>query len=129
MTRKTSCRMRITSPRKIRWRFVLPVRLTPSSVSDNTDVVDWAVAEEMELDPQPGPGPASALRIRLKVNNDTESGRPSRAAPKRSGKRTKRVALEVAMGGSSSPWLLPRQLLLPLPSYPVPMVRGLTKGV
>ena len=53
-------------------------------------------SEEMELDP----APASALRIRLKVNN--EGGRrPSRAAAQKSGRRTKRVAMEAAIGRST----------------------------
>lgn len=75
-----------------------------------SDVLIWVIvssviaSEDMELDPSPEvepepdpePEPSSALRIRLKVNN--ESRRPSRAAAKKSGKRTKRVALEAAMG-------------------------------
>jgi len=72
----------------------------------NGSIVSSVIAsEDMEIDKptperqrEPEAEPSSAaLRIRLKVNN--ESGRrPARAAAKRSGNRTKQVALEAALG-------------------------------
>ena len=79
-------------------------RVTPIC---SVPVLMWlcdSVSEDMELDdpqpevdPEPEAEPTSALRIRLKVKADTS--RPVRAAAKKSGKMTKRVALEAAMSG------------------------------